>query len=105
MSASLPEITSRQNDLERLCQQYRVRSLAIFGSALTDTFDPRRSDFDFLVKFEDMAPSAYADAYFGLLEGLEALFNRPIDLVTESSLRNPRLRHAIEQNHSLLYAA
>ena len=105
MSTPVPEITSKQTDLIRLCKKYRVRNLAIFGSALNDSFDPRRSDFDFLVDFEEMLPSAYADAYFGLLEELQVLFDRPIDLVTDSSLRNPWLRREIEQNHSLLYAA
>lgn len=105
MAALIPEITSKQTELVSLCKKYRVRSLAIFGSALTDSFDPRQSDFDFHVDFEAMPPSVYADAYFGLLEGLQALFDRPIDLVTESSLRNPWLRREIEQNQSLLYAA
>lgn len=43
----------------------------------------------FLVEFDDTLPAAYAQAYFSLKEGLEALFDRPVDLVTESSLTNP----------------
>lgn len=35
-----------------LSRRRRVRRLAIFGSAVTDRFDPRASDADFLVEFE-----------------------------------------------------
>lgn len=99
------DITTKQNDIEKLCQKYHVRRLAIFGSALDDSFDPERSDLDFLVEFESMPPAEYADTYFGLLEELQILFKRPIDLVNESSLSNPWLQREIQQKQSLLYAA
>lgn len=101
----LNELTKKQADLERLCRKYRVQRLAVFGSALGEGFDPNRSDIDFLVSFEEMKPEDYADAYFGLLEDLQALFGRPIDLVTESGLRNPWLRREVENQQSVLYAA
>ena len=34
---------------------------------------------DFLVEFHPFAVGGYADAYFGLLEGLEGLFGAPVD--------------------------
>ncbi len=37
---------------------------------------PESSDLDFLVEFEDLAPAAYADAYFGLQESLSDLYRR-----------------------------
>lgn len=77
----------------------------MFGSAATECFDPARSDVDFLVVFEQMPPAEYAEAYFGLLEGLEELFSLRVDLVTEASLENPYLRQAIEASHTELYAA
>lgn len=40
-----------------------------------------------------------------LLEGLEALFGREIDLVALSALRNPCMRADIERTRRLLYAA
>ncbi|MDZ7804365.1 nucleotidyltransferase family protein [Thiohalophilus sp.] len=99
------DITEKQADINRLCEEYHVQRLAIFGSALGDSFDPEHSDLDFLVDFESMSPEKYADAYFGLLEELQSLFKRPIDLVSASSLRNPWLRREVELNQSLLYAA
>ena len=51
-----------------------------------------------------LAPG-YANRYFGLLEGLQNLFKRPVDLVVESAIRNPYLREAVDRNKALLYAA
>lgn len=98
-------VESEREALEALCRQHHVRRLALFGSATRSDFDPDRSDVDFLVEFEDMAPGDYADAYFGLLEGLEALFGRSIDLLTTPSVTNPYLREGIEATRIELYAA
>jgi predicted nucleotidyltransferase len=40
-----------------------------------------------------------------LKEELERLLGRPVDLVVESSIRNPWFRKGIEQSKALLYAA
>lgn len=66
---------------------------------------PDRSDLDFLVEFQAMPPTEHARCYFGLLEDLEALFQRPVDLVEVPSLRNPYFLEAIEPTRELLYAA
>ena len=54
--------------------------------------------------FEPLAPAAYADAYFSLREGLEPLFGRDIDLVTEASLANPYFRQQAESERRNLFA-
>ncbi len=92
--------------LESLCKLYRVQSLELFGSALRAAqFDGAESDLDFLVEFQPLGPGQKADAYFGLLEGLEALFHLPVDLVVTRAIRNPFFRQAIEKNRTPLYAA
>ena len=58
--------------------------MELFGSAAGDNCDPSTSDLDFLVTFEDLRPNEYAEAYFGLLEALRELFQKPIDLVVPS---------------------
>jgi len=93
-----------QGDLACLCRRYNVRRLDLFGSAVAGHFEPGRSDLDFLVAFEPLAPAAYADAYFGLREGLEKLFGRDIDLVTESSLANPYFRRQVDSERRNLFA-
>jgi len=82
-----------------------VRRLAVFGSALTEEFDSTRSDIDLLVEFDPLSPVERADAYFGLLADLEALFGRPVDLVERSALRNPIVREAVEASQVIVYDA
>ncbi len=101
----IPEIQERAPSLAMLCRRFRVRRLDLFGSAATDQFDPQTSDLDFLVEFEALLPNEYADAYFGLLEELENLFNRRVDLVVAGAVKNPYLRESIEKSRTLLYAA
>jgi predicted nucleotidyltransferase len=100
-----PSIEEHLAELAQLCRRYRVVSLSLFGSATRDDFDPERSDYDFLVDFEVLPPGQYSDAYFGLLESLERLFGRPVDLVVSSAIKNPYFRQSVEQTRALLYAA
>ena len=87
-----------------LCRAHSVRSLAVFGSAVTGRFDESRSDVDFLVEFTDDVPDRF-DAYFGLKEGLEALLGRPVDLVTSGALENPHFAASVIGQSEELYAA
>ena len=98
-------IEERHDDFVQLCRKHHVRKIELFGSALTDSFDTLSSDLDFIVSFEDIEPEDYVDAYFGLLEGLQELFQRRIDLVMESAIRNPYFLREIEKTRTLLYAA
>lgn len=91
--------------LPALCGRFHVRQLDMFGSAATGQFDPGRSDLDFLVTFEDLPPVEYARAWSGLQQELEALFERPVDLLTEVSLENPYLRRQVLASRRRLYPA
>jgi hypothetical protein len=66
-----------------------VRSLGLFGSAARGQSAPA-SDLDFLVEFDRNT----FDAYMGLKEFLENLFDCPVDLVLAHTLK-PRLRDPI----------
>jgi uncharacterized protein len=102
--AGFAEIVERNLPaIGELCRRFDVRRLDLFGSAATGRFDPARSDLDFLVEFEEMPPGRYAKACFGLREGLEQLFGRPIDLLTKSALVNPYLRPQIDAEKRTLY--
>lgn len=97
-------IDEHRDEVAQLCRKYGVRQLEVFGSATTDTFDPQRSDLDFLVEF-DANPSGLFDRYFGLKESLEALYGRSVDLVTAGSLENPYFIAAVNKTRQLVYAA
>ena len=96
-------IEQNRDALARLCRQFRVERLELFGSAAKGTFQPDASDVDFLVTFADARPGTYADRYLGLLLALEQLFQREIDLVTERSIRNPYFRKAVEATRRHVY--
>ncbi len=99
-------IEENYESLKRLCKQYRVKRFEVFGSALTgEGFDPENSDLDFLVEFLPLQPGEHADAYFGLLEALQDLFSRSIDLVETKAIRNPYFLESINQNRKEIYAA
>lgn len=99
-------VEDRIQPVRELCERHRVLRLALFGSAAHGAFDPASSDLDFVVEFDSaLSPSEHADAYFGLIDDLQALFGVPIDLVEEQTIRNPYLREAIEETQQVLYAA
>lgn len=91
--------------LDRLCRRYHVKRLALFGSATGDDFDPSRSDLDFAVEFEPLTSGAHARCYFGLLDELERLFERPIDLVEYGPIRNPYFLRSLQETQVMLYGA
>jgi len=95
-------LDSHRSELATVCAELGVRRLELFGSALRSE---NPADFDFLVDLGERPPDEYANAYFTLLERLQALFARPVDLVTPSGLGNPYFRERVEQEKTLLYAA
>ena len=98
-------ITEQQKAaLAELCSRYRVERFYVSGSVPLGHFDPRHSDLDFLVHFSDREPTGeYADRYLELAGALEQLFGRPVDLVTEESIRNPFFRHEVESTRQLVF--
>lgn len=100
-----PPVQSHQDALRALCAAHRVARLELFGSAARDDFDPGRSDLDFLVTFAPLPSAEKASAYFGLLNALEDLFGRPIDLVEAGAVKNPYVRRTIDRHRRLVYAA
>lgn len=98
-------IEKNRAQLEELCRKYRVKTLELFGSAAEGTFDPERSDLDFIIDFLPLQPGQRFDFYFGLSEELEALFGRRVDLVMVKAIRNPYFLRAVNQTRQMLYAA
>lgn len=99
-------VLERQSELADLCQRNHARRLHLFGSATRADFRPAESDLDFLVELDEtLQPAAYSQAFFALKEGLEMLFQRPVDLLTPQALRNPFLRRRIEAEQVPVYVA
>jgi predicted nucleotidyltransferase len=78
----LPEII-------KLFKRHKIISAYVFGSVLTEKFNDQ-SDIDFLVNNqEDLDPVISGGHLWDLTYELEDLLKRPIDLLTERSLKNP----------------
>jgi predicted nucleotidyltransferase len=97
-------LEQHKSEIEAICKKYSVQSLYAFGSVNTPRFSSN-SDVDFLVDLGEKSDLAYAEAYFQLADELELILNRPVDLVTIRSLKNPFFIQQVEASKSLLYAA
>ena len=78
-------------------------SLDLSGSAVSREFRPATSDLDFVVTFAEFPQGGMFNAYMELAEGLESLFARKVDVVTERSIRNPYFRKTVEASRVMIY--
>jgi uncharacterized protein len=85
-----------------LCKQHKVKELYIFGSILTTKFTDS-SDIDFLVMFDTIDLLDYFDNYMNFKEKLEALLERPVDLLEDQAIRNPIFRQVLDRDKRLVY--
>jgi predicted nucleotidyltransferase len=95
-------IDENMDKINALCINYNVKTLFAFGSVCTDGFN-EQSDVDLLISFNPMDYGDYADSYFELAEQFEELFKRPVDLVTEKSLKNPYFINSVNQTKQQIY--
>ena len=65
--------------LEDFCRRWKIRELAVFGSAVRDDFRPD-SDVDFLVTFDEASQWSLWDVIAAEQE-LSDIIGRPVDLV------------------------
>ena len=98
-------LESHREEIIRLCRQYGVRRLAVFGSILRRDFDPQHSDADFLVEFEAVPVAVRMRNYLALREALGSLLSRPVDLVEDGAIRNPYILQSVTEQQQVLYAA
>ena len=101
-----PIITANLEAIRRLCAEYGVARLDVFGSVTTPRFDEARSDIDLLVEYApetDLGP--WMKRHFALQDDLADLLGRPVDLVMSGGLRNPYFIRSVNQTRQVLYAA
>lgn len=97
------EILNRLADFRNLCKVHKVKYLYAFGSSVTDRFDPIKSDIDLLVEIDALDPIERGEKLISLWDTLEDFFHRKVDLLTESSIRNPYLKKSIDSTKILIY--
>jgi predicted nucleotidyltransferase len=98
-------IEDRITEIISLCKSHHVISIALFGSVAKATMH-LNSDVDFLVQFsEELDVLDYADNYFNLLENLEKIVGKKVDLICIKSLKNQILIEDFEHSNVVLYSA
>jgi predicted nucleotidyltransferase len=91
-----------KEQIQRLCENHKVRTLYSFGSVNTTRFS-KDSDVDLMVDFATNDPFEYTDNYFDLKFELEKILKRPIDLLESKAIKNPFLRENIDKSKILIY--
>jgi len=95
-------IEAYKDQIQSLCENYKVKTLYSFGSVNTTKFN-EQSDVDMMVDFETTDPIEYTDNYFDLKFELEKILNRSIDLLEHKAIKNPFLRENIDRSKILIY--
>jgi hypothetical protein len=90
-----------EDKIAEFCRRNHIRKLALFGSVLTEEFQPD-SDVDILVEFEPGKTPGYA--FVRMQRELSRLLgDKPVDLVTEKFL-HPAIRERVLADAQLIYA-
>jgi len=106
MNALHDILTHHEAQIAKLCVQYRVSVLYVFGSVVDGRFSEETSDIDFLVRFVPEVPLEKVGALLlALEEALERLFQRKIDLVRERPFTNPIFAKSVADTKRMVYAA
>ncbi|MEC4003625.1 nucleotidyltransferase domain-containing protein [Flavobacterium sp. SUN052] len=96
-------INSNSKEFLSLCQSHDVKTLYAFGSSTNDQFDEITSDIDLLVELDTKDPIKRGENLIDLWDKFEKIFQRKVDLLTNSSIKNPILRKSIESSKILIY--
>jgi predicted nucleotidyltransferase len=88
-------------EIAKLCDEYEVAELALFGSALSEEF-VAESDYDFLITFRRDAHVSLWD-FVNLREALAELLGRNVDLVCRNAIRNPFFKRQALSKYEVVY--
>jgi hypothetical protein len=89
--------------ITRFCKKWRVKELALFGSVTRPDFRAE-SDVDILVELQPNHGLSLYD-WVDMIEELEGMFGRRVDLVARGGLKNPLRKKRIEESAEVVYAA
>ena len=96
-------ISNKIRLLKPIFQMHKVEKAYLFGSVTTANFTAQ-SDIDLLITFQkNIDPLEKGELWWSLYDSLRLHFNREIDLVTESSLKNPYFIEEVNNTKQLIY--
>jgi hypothetical protein len=97
-----PRINIEKKRISEFCRKWKIIELSLFGSVLNENFRPK-SDVDVLISLAADAPWSLYE-WVDMMEELEEIFGRRVDLVEKAGLRNPYRRREILKNRRVIYA-
>lgn len=101
-----PAVAQHIPAIRDLCEEFGVERLDIFGSAVTDAFDPDCSDVDFLVTYPDGYEfGPWGQRVFELQDALADVIGRNADLVMSDAPRNPRFIERVNRSRREIFRA
>ncbi|OBQ55609.1 DNA polymerase subunit beta [Tamlana sp. s12] len=96
-------IKYKMTEFLSLCKSHNVKTLYAFGSSVTDQFNDDSSDIDLLIEIENQDPIERGESLISIWDKFELFFQRKVDLLTDSSIRNPILKRNIDATKILIY--
>lgn len=99
-----PLVAAHLEEIRATSEKYGVEKLEVFGSAMTDAFDPLRSDVDFIVHYpEGYEFGIFLSRYQDFEDELSRILQCPAQLVMTSALRNTYFRESAEETRMAVY--
>jgi hypothetical protein len=96
-------IKYKMSEFLTICKTHNVKNLYAFGSSITDQFDENTSDIDFLIEIDNDDPIERGENLINIWDKFEYFFQRKVDLLTNTSIKNPILKKNIESTKILIY--
>jgi len=96
-------INVKSKEFLTLCENHDVKTLYAFGSSVSNNFKEETSDIDLLIELNTEDPLLRGENLISLWDKFEVFFQRKVDLLTNSSLRNPILKKSIDSSKILIY--
>ena len=96
-------IRTKLSEFLTLCKSHNVKNIYAFGSAVTTNFDDETSDIDLLIEIDSDDPIERGENLMSIWDKFEAFFQKKVDLLTNSSIKNPILRKNIDATKILIY--
>lgn len=98
-----PILADKLPGVTRILRENGVKRAYAFGSVCTDRFN-ETSDIDLLIDLdEQLDPVSYGEKYFIIIQALEAILKRPVDIVTQRSLKKTYFCKVVNQTKTAIY--
>ena len=83
-----------------ICPKYGILKVEVFGSFARGDAGIN-SDIDLIVKFDGL--NNLVDRYFGFKNEVEAISNRPVEVLPDKKFKNPIFEKNVNRDRKIIY--